>query len=357
MAAVKFNSTNPQFFSTLRNRVDEYFKTNNLKHTGNFKLYAKTAILLSGLIASYIILVFFTPSNAWVSLGICALMGCFMAGVGFNVLHDGGHGSYSNNATINDLMSYTLNLMGGSSFMWKQKHNLNHHSFTNIEGMDDDIDVKPFLRVNTNQKRMWFHRFQHIYGMLLYGFTYFFWVFYNDFHKYFSGRVSNNSTLKKMKVSEHIMFWVTKISYVVTFIGLPMYNVGIVETILGYGVLVFVCGLVIAIVFQLAHIYEDAHFEDEQHPVYEIKEEWAIHQVKTTANFATKSKIVSWFLGGLNFQVEHHLFPRISHVHYPALNPILIQTCNEFGIEYKEFPTLWSAIRSHLIHLKRIGKE
>jgi linoleoyl-CoA desaturase len=185
MTKIKFDNKNPEFFNVLKARVEEYFETKNIKPTGNYKLYSKTAILLSVLAACYITLVFFTPESNTICVLICIVLGIDLAAIGFNVMHDGAHGSYSTKKWINEAMSYSLNIMGGSSYLWKQKHNINHHSYTNIEGMDDDIDIKPFIRVHADQDSKWFHRFQHIYGLLLYGLTYIFWVFFNDFKKIF----------------------------------------------------------------------------------------------------------------------------------------------------------------------------
>jgi linoleoyl-CoA desaturase len=355
MTKIKFNNSNALFFNTLRNRVDHYFQEKKINYTGNFQLYFKTAVLLSILVACYTVLVFFTPASNWISLGICAIMGLDMAAIGFNIMHDGAHGSYSSKKWVNDMMSYSLNMLGGSSFMWKLKHNINHHSYTNIEGMDDDIDIKPFIRVHRDQKGYWFNRFQHIYSLLLYGMTYLFWIFLNDFKKYFSGKISDFTPIRKMKSSEHIAFWLTKIGYVGLFLILPFFFAGVINTLIGYTVIVFVTGIVIAVVFQLAHVVEEAPFIDTHGQDTKIETEWAVHQLNTTFNFATKNKTVSWLLGGLNFQVEHHLFPKISHVHYPELNKILINTCKEFNINYNEFPSVASALRSHLLHLKNIG--
>ncbi len=355
MAKIKFNNSNALFFNTLRERVDLYFSEKHLKPTGNFKLYLKTIILTSILVATYTTLVFFTPSNGWLSLALCALLGFDMAAIGFNVMHDGAHGSYSTKKWINNIMSYSLNVLGGSSMMWKQKHNINHHSYTNIEGMDDDIDIKPWIRVHPAQPGYWFNKFQHVYGLFLYGLTYLFWIFLNDFKKYFSQRISDFTPIRKIKTSEHIAFWGTKIGYIGLFLVLPIYFAGAINTLIGYSVLVFVCGLTIAVVFQLAHVVENAPFIDTNGQDTKIETEWAVHQLNTTFNFATRSSTVSWLLGGLNFQVEHHLFPKVSHVHYPELNVILKQTCKEFNIAYNEFPTVYSAIKSHLAHLKQIG--
>ena len=356
MPHVKFSHDNAAFFNTLRKRVNDYFKIKHIKQTGNFSLYSKTIVLTIGLVLAYIDLVFIAQP-VFVSIIVSCLMGLIMASVGFNVFHDGAHGSYSSSKVINQIMACSLNLMGGSSYIWKQKHNINHHSYTNIEGLDDDIDIKPFFRTNTSQKKYWFHRFQHIYSFILYGLTYLTWVFQNDFTKYFRGKISDHSEMKKMKTSEHIMFWVTKLAYLFTFLIIPAYNVGFVHMIIGYSIITFICGIVIAFVFQLAHVHEQAEFVlPATDDYYEVENEWAIHQLHTTINFDTRNKLVSWFCGGLNFQVEHHLFPKISHVHYPEISKIVKNTCREFNIPYKEFPNTFSAIRSHLHYLKLIGR-
>jgi linoleoyl-CoA desaturase len=357
MSSVKFNNKNAVFFPSLKERINEYFEKNNIKPTGNFKLYLKTIVLFTVLIGLYVTLVFFTPANGWLSIFLAALMGIALAAIGFNVMHDGAHGSYSSKKWVNESMAHSLNLLGGISFLWKQKHNINHHSYTNVEGMDEDIDIKPFIRIHEGQKRYWFHKYQHIYGVLLYGVTYFFWIFYNDFRKYFSGKLTENTKLQSMAWWEHIVFWVTKLGYVAIFIGFPIYNVGLADTLIGYGIMVFVTGITIAVVFQLAHIVEDMPFVTPESDSVKIESEWAVHQLQTTTNFATRNKFICWLLGGLNFQVEHHLFPRISHVHYPAISKIVKQTCQDFNIPYKEFPTMRGAFVSHLSYLKKIGRN
>lgn len=353
MAKITFNNKQSPFFDALREKTERYFKEHNISPTGNFRLYSKTIILFSTIILIYSVLVFVTMP-VWLSVSLCVLLGLNFASIGFNVMHDGAHGSYSKNKTLNNLMAYSLNLMGGSSFMWKIKHNHVHHSFTNIEGVDDDIDIKPWMRVNEQQKRYWFHRFQHVYWVLLYGATYFMWIFWMDFHKYFTHRIGP-TPIRKMKLSEHIGFWVTKIGYLALFIILPVYFKGWIATIVGYGITLFVTGLVIAVVFQLAHVVEDTHFPQPNPETMKIEEEWALHQVRTTANFATHNKVVNWFVGGLNFQVEHHLFPRISHIHYPAISKLVRETCREFNIRYIEYPTMLDALIAHIRHLRTLG--
>ena len=355
MSKVAFNNNNGIFFNTLRKKVDHYFTSNNIKTTGNYKLYLKTLVMLSSAAISYIVLVFFTPS-VWLSLAICALFGMILAGIGFNVMHDGGHGSYSSKKWLNEMMSYSLNLMGGSAYIWKIKHNINHHSYTNIHGMDDDIDIEPWIRTNQNQPRYWYHRFQHIYWVILYGTTYVFWIFFQDFKKYFSGKIADTK-FRKMDLKGHVVFWGSKIMYVLFFMIIPIYKVGLIDTILGYSVIAFVCGLFISVVFQLAHVIKDTQFPVSSEKSTRIDQEWAVHQLLTTANFSTRSKIISWFTGGLNYQIEHHLFPKISHVHYPKISELVKETCQQFNVNYIEYPTMLAAVRSHVAYLRRIGKN
>jgi linoleoyl-CoA desaturase len=355
MVQPTFARTAPVFFQRLREVTEAYFKENGIRKTGDLRLYTKTIVLITALVGLYVVLVFFTPASAWISLGLCALMGVVVASIGFNVMHDGAHGSYSSRKWVNELMGHSLNILGGNVYLWKLKHNINHHTFTNVEGHDDDIDIKPWVRVHPGQPKHWFHRFQHIYGLLLYGLTYLFWVFYNDLKKYFTGKIADHTTMKPMSIKEHIIFWASKLFHVGVFIVLPMWSVGVLATLAGYGVMVFVTGLVIAVVFQLAHVVEDTDFVHPATDGEHIESEWAIHQVATTVNFATHNPVWNWLFGGLNFQVEHHLFPRISHVHYPALNKRLKAVCAEFNVPYREYPNMRSALLSHLRHLKQVG--
>jgi linoleoyl-CoA desaturase len=144
--------------------------------------------------------------------------------------------------------------------------------------------------------------------------------------------------------------------YFSLFICIPVFIFGFWKALLGYILVSFVCGLALGIVFQLAHVVEGTQF-----PVVgdsnKVGNDWTIHQLSTTANFATGSKVLSWLLGGLNFQVEHHLFPRISHVHYPALSKRVKEVCSEFGVKYIEYKTIFQAIRSHISYLKTVGAE
>jgi len=343
------------FFNELTSRVDQYFEQSGKNRWGDWRIHIKAILLIGALVALYVTLVFFTPSSPYISLIMCALLGVTLAGIGFNVMHDSAHGSYSRYPWLNNIMGHSLNVMGGDVHLWKTKHNMVHHNYTNVVGLDDDIDVQPVLRVTTQQEKRSYHKYQHIYAFFFYATNYAFWVFYFDFKKYFSGKVGN-VPIKKYTFVQHISFWVTKLTYYTLFIGLPIYLLGLTNVLIGYMVTILVCGIIIAVVFQLAHVVEETSFYDDSKSRQKLDNDWAVQQIKTTSNFAMDNKIVSWFTGGLNFQVEHHLFPRISHIHYPALSKIVKEMCDTYGVPYNYHPTVLRAVRSHVVHLKEIGR-
>jgi linoleoyl-CoA desaturase len=352
MQAPRYTST-PTFYNDLRNQVNQYFTDQNAAPTGNWKLYSKAIFLIVSHIAIYTTVVFFTPVW-WIALPLCAILGVLTAGIGFNIMHDGGHGSFSKSKTLNRAAAFSLNVLGGSDFMWNIKHNVIHHSFTNVDGVDDDIDVNPFLRMCKTQEHKSFHRFQHFYFGILYAVMYLFWMFYLDYRKYFRGYIGVVE-IKNMKPFQHIVFWASKLMSYLIFIIVPAFVVGLVPTLIGFTVFVTVTGFVISIIFQLAHTVEHTEFpvpaEDGK-----MENEWAIHQVQTTANFATRSRFLTWFCGGLNFQIEHHLFPKVSHVHYPAISRLVKDACQKYNVQYVEFPRLTSAVASHYRFLRELGQ-
>jgi linoleoyl-CoA desaturase len=138
--------------------------------------------------------------------------------------------------------------------------------------------------------------------------------------------------------------------------ALPIIMLGWIPWLLGFLTVVLVAGFILSIVFQLAHTVEHTEFPSAIMPSNKMPDEWAIHQIKTTANFATRSKLVCWLIGGLNFQIEHHLFPKISHIHYPAISRIIRQLCNEYGLSYIEYPYMLQAVVSHVTYLRKMGK-
>lgn len=344
------------FFTELKGAVDNYFREKNIKPTGNFALYFKCIFLTASAISLYTVLVFFTPANNWISIGLAGLLGFVLAGIGFNVMHDACHGSFSSRKWVNDLLGYSMNALGSADFIWKLKHNVIHHTYTNVDGIDDDIAKEPLIRHCETQQRKGFHRFQHIYVLPLYTITTLYWIFFTDYMKYFSRKV-HNTPMRSITTADHIVFWISKLLYYLVYLAIPIYMLGWAKVLVGFLVMHAVTGFTIAIVFQLAHVVENVQFEEAIGKSKKIEQEWAVFQVNTTADFATDNKAITWFLGGLNFQVEHHLFPRISHVHYPAIQKIVIEKCNKFNIRYHHFPTMTSAVISHLRTMKQLGQE
>jgi linoleoyl-CoA desaturase len=355
MPKVTFNNKNSAFFTALKTEVEQYFRQQKIKKTGNWKLYIKTGVLIPSAICLYILLLLL-PIPGVLSIFLCAVLGFVLASIGFNVMHDACHGSYSSKKWVNDAFGHSLNALGGNAFIWKFKHNIIHHTYTNVDGIDDDIAKSPIMRQCNTQKWVPAHRFQHIYVVLVYAISSFAWVFMMDFTKYFKQKIQA-TPLQKMSFMEHFIFWLSKVLYMFFYILIPVYFVGWGPWAIGFTVMHLAMGFTLAIVFQLAHVVEHTEFEVAKIDPKIIESEWAIHQVKTTANFAPHNKIISWFVGGLNFQIEHHLFPRVSHVHYPALSRIVKDTCAKFDLPYNEYPTMSSAIISHFKMMRILGRK
>jgi linoleoyl-CoA desaturase len=271
-------------------------------------------------------------------------------------MHDACHGSYSTKSWVNNILGLTLNALGGNSFIWKFKHNIVHHTYTNVDGIDDDIAKSPIMRQCTTQKWVPAHKFQHIYVILVYAISSFAWVALMDFNKYFSRKI-HNTPLQKMSTSDHVVFWISKVLYAIFYVALPIYLVGAKQWAIGFGAMQVTMGLTLALVFQLAHVVEHVEFESAGLDPKVIDDEWAAHQVKTTANFAPDNLLINWYVGGLNYQVEHHLFPRISHVHYPAISKIVQKTCEDFNLPYNTYPTMSESIVSHFKMMKKLGQK
>ena len=350
---IAFANQNASIFAELKKRTKEYFAKTGYESTGDTSLAIKAVFFIGTYIGGFATLMVVSMPG-WLALALCAYLGLAAAAIGFNLMHDGSHGSLSNKQWLNTLAAYSINMLGGDALLWKNKHNIIHHTFTNIEGHDQDIAMMPVLRSNVLQKKYGIHKFQHIYCFVAYGLSSILWVFLLDYIKYFSGKVGNIK-IASFPLKDHVIFWFTKISYIGLYLLLPASIFGWGYTIAGFLVYHFMLGTTLSIVFQLAHVVEETEFTDKHFENNKIDDEWAVHQLKTTANFATNSKFVGWYTGGLNFQVEHHLFPKISHVHYPALNKIVKQVCAEMNVPYNEFSSFGKAVASHLRHLKETG--
>jgi linoleoyl-CoA desaturase len=354
MAKILFDNRDNLFFQSLKASVDNYFETNHIKKTGDWRLFSKTIILLSAAVAIYVSIVFLHPP-IWAALVLSGLLGFVFASIGFGVMHDANHGSYCTIPWLNDLLGLSANVLGANSFFWKQKHNILHHTYTNVDGLDDDIAKSPIIRQCESQRWVKAHKVQHLYLLPIYSLSSIFWIFVMDFAKYFTRKI-NGTEAWKMNTKNHIIFWMTKLWYLTMYIIIPIMVWGWGGWFLGFMIMNMVMGLTLSVVFQLAHVVENTEFEhvglDE---TKHVETAWAEHQIRTTSNFAMSDPIISWFVGGLNFQVEHHLFPKISHVHYPVISKIVQEKCKEFNLPYNYYDTMSEAFASHFRVMKQLG--
>jgi linoleoyl-CoA desaturase len=354
---LKFNNAaRTQFFATTRKRVDAYFKETNTTRNANAGMWAKTIFFLGGFFGLYALIISgaFSP---WVMLPLAAILGMFSAFVGFNVCHDAIHGSFSPNKHVNKFFSYLFNLLGASPYVWSITHNVVHHTYTNIPGHDEDIEVAPgLIRISEEDPVNRIQRFQHWYAFPLYSLASISWAFRKDYKKFFQPTLGNQEMKHPKKEYFNLFFY--KGIYYFLFIVLPLLVLNITwwQFLIGFLVMHLAQGLTMGLVFQLAHVVEGTDF-----PVPDttgsMEEAWADHQMRTTANFATGSPIAAFFLGGLNRQIEHHLFPKVCHIHYGKIGKIVKQTALEFNIPYIESPTFLSALKSHYRMLKKFGAQ
>ena len=342
------------FHAELKARVERYFEFTGRRQRDATQMYVKTALVMLWLAASYLGLVFLA-ATWWQGLLLAASLGLAMAAVGFNIQHDGGHKAYSRSKWINRFTAMSLDLLGGSSYIWDHKHNTLHHTYANITDHDDDIDLGFLARISPHQRRRKFHRFQHLYLWLLYGFIVIKWHLIDDYKDFIRGKVGNYPFARPHGWDLAIFVGGKCVSMALAF-GLPLLIHSFWIVLLFYLVACWVNGLAIAIVFQLAHVVEEADFPMPNAVTGNMDNNWAVHQVQTTVDFAQKNPVLTWLLGGLNFQVEHHLFPRISHVHYPKLSRIVAHTCKRHGLPYHAKPSLFSGIASHFRWLWRMGQ-
>jgi len=357
--SVKFSRVDStKFFKTLNKRINDYFKENKLKKTGNWKLYLKTIVMFSIFLTPYFLILTIEMSQ-WMQLLLTVVMGIGMAGVGMNVMHDGNHGSFSSKKWVNNLMGSSIYILAGNAFNWKVQHNVLHHTYTNIQGHDEDIDAGRIIRFSKNADWHKMHKYQQYYSIFLYGLMTINWAITTDFkqlYKYLKRGLSYGKSPKP--AVQWTILAISKIIYVMIWIVIPILVLSLSwwKILIGFFVMHYVAGLILSITFQLAHVMPDTQMPlpDEDG---NIKNTWAIHQLFTTANFAPKNKLVGWFTGGLNRQIEHHLFSHISHIHYKELAKIVKKTAKEFNLPYNEYKTTRKAIALHFQQLKELGKE
>jgi len=354
-----FASDQREFTATLNKRVADYFKSNDISRHANSEMIAKTVFMFSLYLIPYMLIVTGVITNVFWMIPLVLLMSIGTAGIGLSVMHDANHGAYSSRQWINSLLGYSLNLVGASAFNWKIQHNVMHHTYTNIHEHDEDISPRGVLRLSPDSKWKNIHKYQFIYAWFLYGLLTLVWVVLRDFMR--TARYQREGLVKKYSstsAKEWFILITTKIVYVGYTVIIPLIftSLSLWQILLGIVAMHYLAGFILSIIFQPAHVVEGTEYPmpDQDNM---LENNWAIHQLRTTTNFGNKSRWFSWFVGGLNFQIEHHLFPHICHVHYRKISKIVQSTAMEFGLPYKKFNSFLGALKGHTRLLKQLGAK
>jgi linoleoyl-CoA desaturase len=352
-----FATTRRDFAATLNKRVNDYFKMNNLTRHANTEMVIKTVFMFAAYFVPYSLILTGTLTGTVALLIAVAVMSLGLAGIGLSVMHDANHGAYAKKNWINTVIGYSLNLVGANAFNWKVQHNVLHHTFTNVHEEDEDISPRGALRLTPHSEWKKIHRYQFIYAWFLYGLMTIVWLFFKDFVRIV--RYHKSGMTKKQNaniVEEWFILIGTKLLYVGYIFVLPMVLTTLPwwNIVLGVVIMHYIAGFILAIIFQPAHVIEGTEFPlpDED---CKLENNWAIHQLLTTTNFGNNSRWFSWYVGGLNFQIEHHLFPNICHVHYRKISGIVQSTAEEFGLPYRSTRTFMQALVKHGKLLKQLG--
>lgn len=350
MDRVTFDTRDNRLQTALRERIEAYFRERGISQHADARMVVKTVLFLGSAAALWSVLTLGLLSPG-LAAPVAVALGVVLAGVGFNVCHDAIHGSYSSKRWVNRLLSYSFDLMGASSYTWSRAHNFVHHTYTNVPGLDHDLEPGPWLLLYPRRQPGFVYRFQHLYALLLYCFTTLVWVFKKDFQQVFSIDTRTGKRAPAGQIAQ-VLGW--KVVHLALFVGLPMLVSGYAwwQVAVGYLLMHAALGLVSAVVFQLAHVVESPQFPAPSG----VHHSWAAHQLMTTSNFSPRSAVAAFFFGGLNRQIEHHLLAKICHVHYPQLAPIVASLAREHGLPYHESPTLFQALASHFRTLQQFGR-
>jgi linoleoyl-CoA desaturase len=351
------------FYDAVVSRVTAYFEAEHLSPYANAAMWLKTIIMLLLYFVPYALIVSGLGSKSlWIFFGLWFLMGWGMSGIGTAVMHDANHGTYSPNKKVNNFISHILEIIGGYTVTWRIQHNVLHHTYTNVAGLDEDIDGIVFLRLSPRQPRYWFHRYQYIYAWFFYMVMTLFWMTAKDYLQVI--RYKQHDLLVKQKVSLKqaiLRISLYKLFYYAYILVLPILfgGHGWPMVVLGFLLMHFTAGLFLSCIFQPSHIMEASAFasplqtDGNKH----MEDTWAVHEVANTTDFAPRNLALSWFIGGLNYQIEHHLFTGVCHVHYRKLAPIVQSTAASYGLPYHVQPTFRQALRKHAQMLKKLGRE
>ena len=356
---IAFAATRRDFSSTLNQRVNEYFTRNKISKHANTEMIVKTIFMFLLYFVPYGLIVTGVASGTLGLLGAVLIMSLGLAGIGLSVMHDANHGAYAKKNWINTMIGYSINLVGANAFTWKVQHNLFHHSYTNVLYHDEDISPRGALRMTPHSPWRKIHRYQFIYAWFLYGLMTIVWLFFNDFVRVIRYHKMGLTTKQRTTaLREWLILIGSKAVYISYILVIPVLVTSLLwwQVVVGILVMHYLAGFILAIIFQPAHVIEGAEFPlpDKQNA---LATNWTVHQLLTTTNFGNRSKWFSWYVGGLNFQIEHHLFPNICHVHYRHISGIVRTTAEEFGLPYKVTPTFFDALVKHGRLLRELGVQ
>jgi linoleoyl-CoA desaturase len=351
------NSINKEFGTTLKQRVNDYFRSNNISKNANWRMVVKTVVMLAIYFVPFGFLLSGAVTNLWLVFACWIMMGVGMSGIGFSIMHDANHGAYSKNKYVNNTLSYLLNFVGGNVANWRIQHNKLHHTFTNIDGADHDLDSPGALRFSPHKELKKIHKYQHLYAWFFYSLLTLNWATVKEFDQITRYRKMNlvRTDSRYRKILIGLVFW--KLFYFAYALALPIYLIPVPWwiTVIGFVVMHLVSGLITSTIFQAAHVMSHCEFPlpDESG---KLENNWMAHQIATTANFAPKNWLLSYYIGGLNFQVEHHLFPNICHIHYKHISKIVKETAEQFNLPYHSEATFRRALAVHTQTLKKFGQ-
>jgi len=347
------------FRRTVVQRVEAFLKENGLRTRDLPEMYVKSAICLGWWAISYGLMLY-SGLAEWsfvVTIIMALSFGLATGSIGFNIMHDANHNGYSDRPWVNRLLGLTVELVGLSNFIWRQQHNIWHHTYTNIAGLDEGLEMDGWVR--NSPRDIWkpIHRFQHWYAPIVYALAGVGLLLGRNFQVYFTGKSGDTFRYPPMTRNDKIVFWIGRVINLMVYLVLPALVFGVGGALLIFAFTSIVTGFVMATILQMAHVMADVDFPEPSGDPLKIENEWAIHEVQTTSNFAPNNRILNWYVGGLNYQIEHHLFPHMCHLVYPKIAPIVRATCEEFGLTYQSYPTFRAALKNHWQSLREFGKK
>jgi len=340
------------FPKVLRSRLDRFFADQNISPKADRSMWVKIATGLAVLVGSWIAIYAFRP-DSWRFIALYVFGGLAQTFLLLNIAHDSNHNAISSVPFVNKTLNYVFDLCGISSYMWRILHHRGHHSCINVHPEDDALTGRGLLRFTPHEPRTRVQRFQHIYAFVLYALFSLDYVFVRDFECFFFP--SHDYLKRNHPAREYAILFAGKGFYLTYMLILPVVVLGKSPLLVAAAFLLvhLIIGLTVALVFQTTHTVDSTYFPSGRGEF----DDGVYHIFATTADYATASPIVGWLAGGLNHHVVHHLCPFVCHTHYGHLTRIVKETAEEFGVPYREHPTMTRAIWHHLILLRQLGNE